>query len=53
MSGCKKPKRKPYGTVGTEPYCIPHDQHENYVVSKKSVRHKAKRDIKKQMNEEE
>ena len=48
---CRHPKSKPYGTKGTEPYCLPHDQCRVYAVSKKSVRSKAKREIKKELKE--
>lgn len=53
MSGCKKPKRKPYGTKGTDPYCRPHDCHMVYTVSKKGERAKAKREIEKAPREPE
>lgn len=36
------PKRRPYGTQGTDPYCSAHDQHMIYRVSKKAERHRAK-----------
>lgn len=45
-SRCERhPKRKPYGTKGTNPYCWPHDQHMTYTVSKGSERQRAKREI--------
>jgi hypothetical protein len=43
-----EPKRRPYGTKGTNPYCTAHDCHTNYSVSKKAERHKAKLEIKRE-----
>lgn len=43
----RKPKHKPYGRKGTNPYCNAHDQHMNYNVNKKTERQKSKLQIKK------
>ncbi len=42
---CRHPKRKPYGTTGTDPYCRPHDICSPYVVSKKAIRFRARMEI--------
>jgi hypothetical protein len=48
---CRQPKHKPYGTKGTDPYCRPHDMCMVYSVSKKSIRFKAKQEIKKEIKD--
>jgi hypothetical protein len=49
----KSPKKKPYGTKGTNPYCNSHDCHSTYGVSKSSERQKAKIAIKKELKKNE
>lgn len=49
MKYCRHPKRKPYGTTGTDPYCIPHDSCRTYTVKSRAVRQRAKREIERNL----
>ena len=47
----KKNTPRPYGAKGTNPYCYRCDRDYVYSVSKSSERHKARKSIKKQIDD--